>query len=390
MPLKSVIQEDSNTPLRRLGHADLRIDAIEVIPILVPLKREYRGSNYHMTERATLLTRVRTTDGIVGEAYVGDEAEGLREIARIVIEEIQPRLIGLHAWQIEKCWEAAYPVTFDILRNRRLGLVALAGVDSALWDALGKAVGASCYMLWGGYCDRLPMVVIGGYYGASLEEIRDEVTEYKEMGLAGIKFKVGGSSPTEDAARIRAAREAVGDDFIITIDANQGFVVADALDLCRRIGDLNIRWFEEPVRWQNDRIDLRDVRLRGGIPVCAGQSETSASGCRDLMEVGSIDICNFDASWSGGPTAWLRAAHVAHAYSVQMGHHEEPQVAAHLLASQPHSTYIECFHPDRDPIWWRLVANRPELVDGQLVLPTGPGLGWELDVEFLEAHRADR
>ena len=89
---------------------------------------------------------------------------------------------------------------------------------------------------------------------------------------------------------------------------------------------LNVRWFEEPCRWHNDKRALRDVRMRGGIPVCAGQSEYTPSGCRDLMETGSIDVCNFDASWSGGPTVWRRTAAIAHAYDVQMGHHEEPQV----------------------------------------------------------------
>ena len=113
------------------------------------------------------------------------------------------------------------------------------------------------------------------------------------------------------------------------------------------------------------------MRAIGGLPVCAGQSELSVSGCRDLMEAGAIDVCNFDASWSGGPTDWRRCAAVAHAYDVEMGHHEEPQVALHLLASQPHGTYVECFHPDRDPFWWNLIANRPDPVDGACALPDG-------------------
>jgi L-alanine-DL-glutamate epimerase-like enolase superfamily enzyme len=129
------------------------------------------------------------------------------------------------------------------------------------------------------------------------------------------------------------------------------------------------------------------VRAVGGIPVCAGQSEHSPEGCRDLMESGAIDVCNFDASWSGGATAWRRLAAAAKLYSVELGHHEEPQVAAHLLASQPHSTYVECFHPDRDPIWWRMIVNRPEVVDGRIALPTRPGFGWELDREFIEHYR---
>jgi D-galactarolactone cycloisomerase len=198
---------------------------------------------------------------------------------------------------------------------------------------------------------------------------------------------VGGASPAIDAERVCAARSAAGDDFVIAIDANQGYSVNDAVDLTRRLDGVGVRWFEEPVRWHNDARGLRDVRLKGTIPVCAGQSELSASGCRDLMEAGAIDVCNFDASWSGGPTAWRRTAAIASSYDVEMGHHEEPQVASHLIASQAHGTYVECFHPDRDPFWWNLVANRPPLVNGHLVLSEQPGLGWDIDWDYVERHQ---
>ena len=340
-----------------------------------------------MTNRSTIIVRVHTTDGIVGEAYVGDEDASLLEIEGIIGKEISPRLVGLDIFATERCWEAALPATFDILRDRRLGLVAVAGTDAAIWDAVGKALGQPLWRLWGGYRNRLPLIAIGGYYSEPLGEIAEEIAFYKELGLAGIKFKVGGASPEEDALRIARARQAAGDDFLIAIDANQGFTVAEAIELCRRVEDMNVRWFEEPVRWQNDRRSLRDVRLRTTIPVCAGQSEHSPSGCRDLMEAGAIDVCNFDSSWSGGPTAWRRVAAIALSYDVQMGHHEEPQIASHLLASQPHGTYAECFHPARDPVFWNIIANPPQLDDGDLVLGSRPGLGWDLDWDYIERHR---
>jgi D-galactarolactone cycloisomerase len=365
----------------------LTIEAIEVTPIIVPLVQEYRGSYYGMRNRATVITRVLTREGIVGEAYAGDEDSTLGDIAAVVTNEIAPRLRGENGFSIERCWELGFPVTYDQLRDRRIGLVALASVDLALWDAIGKAVGRPLWQLWGGYRDTIPLNIIGGYYGRDLSSIRDEVTEWRELGFRGCKFKVGGKEPSEDAARVEAAREAAGDDFVLTIDANQGYTRTQAIELCERIRDLDIRWFEEPCIWRNDARDMRDVRAAGGIPVCAGQSEHSPEGCRDLMEQGAIDVCNFDASWSGGYTSWRRMAAAAHLYSVELAHHEEPQVAAHLLASQPHGTYLEVFHPDRDPIWWQMIANRPEVIDGTLALPTGPGLGWELDPDFVERYR---
>jgi D-galactarolactone cycloisomerase len=381
---------DTTGPTLLRASTRLTISKIELTPIVVPLEREYRGSYYRMKDRSTMVTRVVTEEGIVGEAYAGDEGGTLNEIYDVITDEIAPRLIGENAFAYERCWQLAFPVTYDQLRDRRIGLVALANVDLAIWDAIGKALDVPLWQLWGGYRDTIPVNIIGGYYGDDLPRIAEEVTEWHEMGFRGCKFKVGGRPPEEDAARIRTARETVGTDFVITIDANQGYTLQQALDLCGRVADLDIRWFEEPCIWSNDRRDMREVRARGGIPICAGQSEPSAGACRDLMEGGSIDVCNLDASWSGGPTNWRRMAALAELYSVDLAHHEEPQVAAHLLASQPRGTYLEVFHPDRDPIWWNLIANRPTLVDGRIALPTGPGLGWELDADYIEFHRVNR
>lgn len=366
--------------------ARLTITRISTVALRAPLAADFRGSHYHMTNRATLVTRLHTAEGVVGEAYAGDEDATLLEIQRIVHEEISPRVVGLDAMAVERCWQAGFPATFDILRDRRLGLVALAGIDAAIWDAVGKTLGVPLWKLWGGYRDRVPLIAIGGYYGDPLGTIEEEIAAYVKLGLAGLKFKVGGRSPAEDAERVARARAAAPPGFLLAIDANQGYDVAEAVELGRRIEDLDIIWFEEPVMWDNDGRGMRDVRMRGPLPVCAGQSELSPAGCRDLMELGAIDFCNFDASWSGGPTAWRRMAAVAGTYGVRVGHHEEPQVASHLVASQAHGSVVECFHPDRDPFWWNLIANRPPLEGGELVLSQEPGLGWRLDEDYVERH----
>ncbi len=365
---------------------DLRIERIETVAVRVPLDRVYKGSHYQMTHRSTIITRIHTASGIVGEAYAGDEDAGLAEIDGIINNEIAPLLIGEDGFAIERCWEIARPATWNILRDRRLGLVATACIDVALWDAIGKALGAPLHRLWGGYRTRVPVITIGGYYAADAD-IDAEVKGLVDAQFAGMKFKVGGLTPEEDAVRVRQARRAAGDDFNLAVDANQGWTPAQAIRFAKLVEDCNLMWFEEPCQWQNDRRAMRDVRMSAGIPVCAGQSEFSAAGCRDLMETGSIDFCNFDSSWSGGPTEWRRVAGMATVYDVRMAHHEEAHVAAHLLASIPHGTYLEYFHPQRDPIWHNLIANRPALSNGCITLPEGPGLGWELDEDYIAKHR---
>ena len=126
------------------------------------------------------------------------------------------------------------------------------------------------------------------------------------------------------------------------------------------------------------------------VDVAAGQSEISRVGMREMMAAGAIDVCNYDASWGGGPTEWRRVAAIAAAFDVQLGHHEEAQIASHLLASQPHGTFVEAFSPVRDPIFWEMIENRPALVDGQFPLSDAPGLGWVLDESFIARYRADR
>lgn len=366
--------------------ARLTISALETIPIRVPLARTFEGSTYRMTHRSTIVTRIATEEGIVGEAYAGDEDAGLLDIKRIVDAEVAPRLLGEDAYAVERCWELARPATFDILRDRRLGLVACACVDAAIWDAVGKALEQPLWRLWGGYRSRLPVIAIGGYYGEGAD-VEAEVTTLRELGLGGLKLKVGGLEPAADAERARAARRAGGDGFILAADANQAWTPQEAIRFSRLVEDVGLVWLEEPCRWHNDLRAMRDVRYATGVRICAGQSEYSASGCGDLIVRGAVDVCNFDASWSGGPTEWRRVAAIAHAFDVKMAHHEEPQVASHLLASIPHGTFVECFHPDRDPVWWGLIANRPALLDGQIELGDRPGLGWELDLDFVEAYR---
>ena len=365
----------------------LSIERIETVALRVPLHKRYSGSAYSMVNRCTIITRLYTHEGIIGEVYTGDTDAEQDTIIRIIHEELVPVLVGQDATYPERCWQLMQPSTYDILRDRGLALQAIACIDAAIWDAFGKALGLPLFRLWGAYREALPIIVIGGYYGLDRVQIMEQMQRYVQMGFAGCKFKVGGAAPKEDAERVKAAREAAGNDFILLVDANQGYTRDQAVDFARRVDDLGIRWFEEPCRWMNDRRWMRDVRHMTGLRVAAGQSEFTVVGVRDLIVDDAIDVCNFDSSWSGGPTVWRKVAGLAAAFGVEMGHHEELQVSAHLLASIPHGTYAECFDQDRDPIFWGLFKNHPVIANGMYALPEGPGFGLELDTDFIERYR---
>jgi D-galactarolactone cycloisomerase len=368
----------------------LIIERVETIALRAGLARRFSGSAYSMDNRCTIIARITTADGVVSETYSGDTDDEQARIVDIIHGELAPAILGRSARDPEGAWTAMEPATHNILRDRGLALQAIAVLDTAIWDVFGRALGQPLYRVWGAVTDELPISVIGGYYHLDLTQTADLIRRYVEMGFAGVKFKVGGREPDEDAQRVRVAREAGGTDFALMADANQGYDRAQAVDFGRQVADLNLRWFEEPCRWTNDRRWMRDVRYQTGIPVCAGQSELTLRGLRDLVVDGAIDVSNFDASWSGGPTIWRKAAGLCAAFGVEMGHHEEPQVAAHLLASTPHHTFVECFDEERDPFFWKLTNMSSRISSGRYRLSDGPGFGIELDWDYVRAHTVDR
>jgi D-galactarolactone cycloisomerase len=366
----------------------MRIDRVEIIPISVGLSREFRVTGTSIKERATVLTRIFTDDGIVGECYNGDKpGSSQRAIVSIVEELLTPLLIGQNPLSVQRLWEQMIAVTRNVRLDRWHALAAISTVDCALWDVVGKVATLPLHQIWGSYAHELPIVGIGGYYPSTLESLAAEALRFRELGFVGCKMKVGDESPEDDAVRIRAMRDACGEDFILMADANGGWSVREALKFARLVGDLNLRWFEEPVHWEDATLGMRQVRNWAAVPVSAGQSQQGAAEMRDLMQNDAIDVCNLDASISGGPTEWRRVAGLAEAFSVDMAHHEEPHLAVQLLASAPRATFVECFSPERDPLYWNMVTNRPRASRGVVTVPMMPGWGLEYDWDWISAHR---
>jgi L-alanine-DL-glutamate epimerase-like enolase superfamily enzyme len=372
-----------------LHNQSLRIDRIETVALRAPLGRRFKGSAYAMDNRCTIVVRLTTADGVTAETYSGDTDEEQAVIVGIIHDELAPAILGRSARDPEGRWRDMEPSTNNILRDRGLALQAIAALDTAIWDAVGRAVGLPLYRLWGAVADAVPISVIGGYYHLDADGISEAVGRCVARGFGGMKFKVGGRSPAVDAQRFRVAREAAGPGFVLMADANQGYTLAEAVEFARRVEAFDLRWFEEPCRWTNDRRWMRDVRAMTGVPVCAGQSESTLHGLRDLVVDGAIDVSNFDASWAGGPTIWRKAAGLCAAFGVAMGHHEEPQVSSHLLASVPDHAFTECFDEERDPFFWRLTDMSTRVADGAYRLPDRPGFGIELDRDYVRAHTVD-
>src|SRR3989442_2564307 len=367
----------------------MRIHRIDAIALDIPLKKDCGGSTYRVLKRSAVITRMRTDEGLVSEVYNGDNRAHGREIVRTIHEELAPRVRGRSIFESERIWEEMFALS-HAQRDRKTLLEAIACVDCAIWDLVGKAVGKCACELLGGYRSELPIISIGGYYmeGKTHADIGREMEAYRKAGMAGCKFKVGGLTPEEDAKRVETARRASGPDFLLAVDANRGWSAQDAIRFAALVQPLDIRWFEEPCHWYDDVAMMARVRHATRIPVTAGQSEITSHGVRRMLDAGAVDFVNLDASECGGVTEWRRAAALCATAGVEMAHHEESQISRHLLAAVSHGTYAECFaDPERDPVWQTMWANRPRVENGMFSVGAEPGVGLVLDEAMVRKYR---
>jgi D-arabinonate dehydratase len=383
----------------------MRITKVEVIPLDMKLDEVFKGGTYQVASRPTIVTRVYLENGVMGETYGGDEFHTQSEIVFLIRDYLSVLIVGQDCRDYARLWELMFNVNVDLgnrglhqldMHPRGILMQAISCLDNAMWDARGKLFDTPVFKLLGGCREQVPVISIGGYYAKdgedSLEAISAEVDAIRVAGIAGIKMKVGRASLEEDFERVRAARKTGGEDFIIAVDANQGWSPLDAVKFCVAMEkeNLDVRWMEEPIAWYDQTDGLMLLQQKTSVPITVGQGEISGRACRDLILKGGVNILNVDCTLCGGITEWQRIADMARYMNVEMAHHEEPQVAVHLIAAHPHSTYVEIFNNrTRDPLLWELPDGFPVIKNGLMNVPLEPGFGVKLRDEVIEKYRID-
>ena len=365
----------------------MRITDVEADIVRIPLSTRFSGSVYQIESRCTIVTRVHTDEGLISEVYSGDERTGYQLLKDLVVGPMKDAVLGEDPTAIERCWQKMFALTPHI-GDKAIAMRAIAAIDVALWDITGKTLGVPVRSLLGGYADRAPVVRFAYYVqGRDTEDMVQDLLHQRERGIGGVKLKVGGVSVADDLLRVRAIRDSLGDEFIIVCDANQAWTLDEALEFAPPAREMGLAWLEEPCRWQDADNDMRQVRLRTGIAVAAGQGESSSWGCQRLMDAEAVDILNVDAAICGGISEWRRVAGAAQMRGVRMAHHEEPQLAVQLLPAHAHGLFVEVFEEERDPVYYQLNSVLPEWDNGEIIAPTEPGMGLHLDAAVLEEYK---
>jgi len=344
--------------------------------------RPHWVSNFIVPRANELLVRIRTDQGVEGfglatnytpmDAMVKAFSTGISDLIidqdPLAPERLYQRLFALTSQRFasEKGWS-------------REALVRISSaVDIAAWDIVGKVAGLPLYRLFGGFRCEIPCYVTCAYYrdGKDMVELRDEIQMLKEQGHTGFKGKVGGLPLPQDIERMALVRDIIGDDRDLMIDVNRAWDLDTAIEAAKQLEPLHPRWLEEPLRWVDDRRELKLLAMRTPIPLSAGESELTSYGCRSLLEEHAIRILQFDCTMMGGFTEGRKLAGLCELNHVEIAPHHDCFIHAHLVAASPAGCIVESFpDPKRDPLQAELFENPPIITKGWLTLNETPGLG---------------
>jgi D-galactarolactone cycloisomerase len=381
----------------------VKIVALRAHCLQSALETPFAFSQGWVRSRGACLVEVQTDAGITGwgEAL----CQGLQppQIAAAAIETaLEPLLVGADPLQIEPLWQRMYMHTRDYGMKGAM-VAAISGVDIALWDIAGKALGQPVWRLLGGaFRERVQAYATGFYRIQGQGEASRLAEEAKQRAAEGFRFlKVKlGFGVADDLEVMRAVGRAIeGRGLRLMIDTNHAYGVADAVRLGRALAPHDLRWYEEPVPAE-DLAGYRELRAKLDVPVAGGENEFTAFGFRSLLEARAVDIAQPDVCAAGGFTACRHIAALALAHGVQVNPHvwgsSVGQVASlHLICALPVANpslfadaplfeYDCSSHPFRESLIDKPLRQR----DGWLARPEGAGLGIEVDRKALERFRA--
>ena len=344
-----------------------------------------RNGRYVYPTAGLDVIKVETDEGITGLGLSGAVQEA-EDIGRSILAHLKQYVIGQDPFDTERVWDDMWQP--KLIGRRGITTRVISGIDIALWDIKGKFANVPVYKMLGGFADKVPVYIAGGYYeeGKGLEELAAEMEESVSMGARAIKMKIGGAPINEDVERVRVVREAVGPDIKVMVDANCAYRYYEAIEIARKMEKYDIFWFEEPVN-PDDYKGHKLVSEATTIPIATGENEYTRYGFRDLIENRCLAIVQPDALIMGGITEFMKVAAMAQAHDLPIAPHGNQDVHIHLASAIPNGLILEYYRGSTDPMWGRTFKEGLRVEDEFVWPPDRPGMGIELNEEALAPHR---
>ena len=299
-------------------------------------------------------------------------------------------LVGEDPFEIERLWHKMYEGT--IFMGRRGAVIhAMSAVDIALHDLTGRALGMPVWKLLGGKHRDSVQVYSSMILGDTPDETAQKAERSRKVGYGAFKFGWGpfGQNLAMDVEHVRAAREAIGDEDLLLVDAGCCYDAPTAIQQAGRFEDYDIFWFEEPLA-ADDREGYSRVAEATDVRIAAGEQDITRFDFADLMDLG-VDVVQPDIARAGGFTETKRIAQMAadrgrlcvpHAWKTEI----LASASVHMVAAMPQGRLVE-YSTERSPMAQELTTGTLAFEDGYVTVPDTPGLGVELDMETVERYR---
>jgi L-alanine-DL-glutamate epimerase-like enolase superfamily enzyme len=298
--------------------------------------------------------------------------------ANLISGKLKEVVAGRDAMDVAGSWLAMMQSVRN-LGQRGIATMAVSAVDVALWDLKAKLLHLPLVKLLGAVRTGIPVYGSGGFTSYSLDQIQKQLSGWTRSGIRMVKMKIG-RNPQDDPQRVKAARDAIGPEPELFVDANGAYSRKQALEFAFRFRDLGVRWFEEPVS-SDDLEGLRLLRDQGppGMAIAAGEYGYNAGYFRRMLEAQAVDVLQADATRCGGVTGFLQASALCTAHSMQLSAHTAPSLHMHLCCAALNAAHLEYFH-DHVRIENMLFDGTQQPKDGQLTPDVGHrGLGIKLN-----------
>ena len=377
----------------------MKITAVE-LHVVAPL-----GDEVGFSGRVSwVFVEIQTDEGITGLGECSNFPRRGNTLVTAAVEAVKDDLIGRDPSLIEAIWIDLFR-QFTFLGSRGLVTALISGIDMALWDLKGKAVGRPVHDLLGGAVrESIPLYTHPG--GATWELVAERSAGLADQGWQGFKFdpfsesgvnvtsyvsgeisKAGIRQAVESVERIRAA---VGPDIEILIDFHGNYNVTSALRCIRALEPYDITWFEEPMQPENTDA-LRQLRAQTDAPLCVGERLYTRW---DFLPIFRDRLANFvmpDVCWTGGISELKKIATMAEAHAVPIAPHGalgplQTVASSHVMLGVPNFFRLEILGPDWLSLYNAALLDGLEIRDGHLYLSDRPGLGVELDLDWVRAH----
>ncbi|HVO95213.1 MAG TPA: mandelate racemase/muconate lactonizing enzyme family protein [Terriglobales bacterium] len=334
--------------------------------------------------RSTTLVRVDTDEGISG---IGS-CSGNGELIEVIVSRVlKPMLLGMDPTDIESVWDKAYVRGgHKEFGTRGIGMVALSGVDIALWDILGKARGVPLYQLLGGKVrDRVP-VYATALYPEEPAKVAARARAFADQGFHGVKIKVG-FDLAQDIEIVRAVRRELGDRFIVMTDANQGYSRGAGLKAAAAFAECGAFWLEEPL-FVEDIEGHATLREKARVPIAVGENLHSHYAFENFIVRGAVDFIQPDVARAGGISEIKKIVALAARHRVPVSFHTWGDAVALAASVHLSAALKDCIVMELDytynPLREELLSDSLKVQSGFLTPPEKPGLGIELDPQACE------